>query len=63
MVELLDEIEFLNSVLIAMQEGASDEKRMAMQAIENRIAKKQKIISDFEKEAFKILESEYKEVA
>jgi len=50
MVDVLDEIEFLNSVLITMQEGASDEKRMMMQAIENRIASKQKIMDDFEKE-------------
>ena len=50
MVDILDEVEFLNSVLIAMQEGASDEKRMMMQAIENRIASKQKIMDDFEKE-------------
>ena len=50
MVDVIDEIEFLNSVLIAMQEGASDEKRMMMQAIENRIARKQKIMDDFEKE-------------
>lgn len=50
MVDVLDEVEFLNSVLIAMQEGASDEKRMMMQAIENRIAKKLAIVNDFEKE-------------
>ena len=50
MVDVLEEIEFLNSVLITMQEGASDEKRMMMSAIENRIARKEKIIDDFEKE-------------
>lgn len=50
MVDVLDEVEFLNSVLIAMQEGASDEKRMMMQAIENRIAKKLAVVDDFEKE-------------
>jgi hypothetical protein len=50
MVEILDEISFLESVLIAMQEGASDEKRMMMQAIENRIARKEQIVTDFEKE-------------
>jgi hypothetical protein len=31
-----------------MQEGASDEKRMMMQAIENRISKKLAIVDDFE---------------
>ena len=30
MVDVLDEIEFLKNVLIAMREGASDEKRMAV---------------------------------
>ena len=34
MVDILDEIEFLKNVLIAMREGASDEKRMMMDAIE-----------------------------
>ena len=34
MVDVLDEIEFLKNVLIAMREGASDEKRMMMDAIE-----------------------------
>jgi hypothetical protein len=48
MVDILDEVEFLRSVLIAMQEGASDEKRMMMQAIENRISKKLAIVDDFE---------------
>ena len=34
MVDILDEIGFLKNVLIAMREGASDEKRMMMDAIE-----------------------------
>ena len=50
MNDIFDEINFLESVLIAMEEGASDEKRMMMQAIENRIARKTKIIEEFEKE-------------
>ena len=51
MVDVLDEIEFLNSVLITMQEGASDEKRMMIDAIEKRIAKMESEIDDFEKGA------------
>jgi len=50
MVDVLDEIEFLKSVVIAMQEGASDEKRMMIQAIQNRIVRKQMIMDEFEKE-------------
>ena len=50
MVDVLDEIEFLNSVLITMQEGASDEKRMAVNAVERLLKEKQKIVDDFEKE-------------
>lgn len=50
MVDILDEIDFLKNVLIAMQEGASDEKRMMMNAIENRIKVKEDMVADFEAE-------------
>ena len=50
MVDVLDEIEFLKNVLIAMREGASDEKRMMMDAIENRINRKEGMVADFEAE-------------
>ena len=50
MVDVLDEIGFLKNVLIAMQEGASDEKRMMMNAIENRIKVKEDMVADFEAE-------------
>ena len=50
MVDILDEIDFLKNVLIAMQEGASDEKRMMMDAIENRINRKEGMVADFEAE-------------
>ena len=50
MVDVLDEIEFLKNVLIAMREGASDEKRMMMNAIENRIKVKEDEVADFEAE-------------
>ena len=50
MVDILDEIEFLKNVLIAMREGASDEKRMMMDAIENRIKVKEDMVADFEAE-------------
>ena len=50
MVDVLDEIGFLKNVLIAMREGASDEKRMMMDAIENRINRKEDMVADFEAE-------------
>ena len=50
MVDDLNEIDFLKDVLIAMREGASDEKRMMMNAIENRIKVKEDMVADFEAE-------------
>ena len=50
MVDVIDEIGFLQNVLITMREGASDEKRMMMYAIENRIKVKEDMIADFEAE-------------
>ena len=50
MVDVLDEIEFLKNVLIAMREGASDEKWIMMNAIENRINRKENMVADFEAE-------------
>ena len=50
MVDVLNEIDFLKDVLIAMREGASDEKRMMMNAIENRIKVKEDMVADFESE-------------
>lgn len=51
MVELLEDIEVMQNVLIAMAEGASDEKRMAMYSLEQLIAKKQAVVEEFEKQA------------
>ena len=50
MVDVIRDINILESLLIAMDEGASDEKRMALQSVENLIAEKNEIISAFEKE-------------
>ena len=41
----------LSSVVIAFQEGASDEKRMALYSLENMIATKKAIVEEFEKQA------------
>ena len=50
MVDVIRDINILESLLIAMDEGASDEKRMALQSVENLIAEMKEIISAFEKE-------------
>jgi hypothetical protein len=50
MVEVLEDISVLESLLIAMDEGASDEKRGALNAVESLLAKKKKLVDDFEKE-------------
>jgi len=50
MVEVLEDINVLESLLIAMDEGASDEKRGALSAVESLLAKKKKLVDDFEKE-------------
>ena len=50
MVDVIRDIEVLENLLIAFQEGASDEKRMAVNAVERLLKEKQKILNDFEKE-------------
>ena len=50
MNDVIRDIEFLQEVIIAFTEGASDEKRMMVQMIENRIAKMQNELEIFEKE-------------
>ena len=50
MVDVLHDIEVLENLVIAMTEGASDEKRMALQSVEKLIAEKKAIVTAFEKE-------------
>ena len=50
MVDVIRDIEVLENLLIAFQEGASDEKRMAVNAVERLLKEKQKILNDYEKE-------------
>ena len=50
MTELFAEIETLQDVLIAWEEGASDEKRMARQQLRNMLARKQREAAMFEAE-------------
>ncbi len=48
MVDLLKDIEILESAIIAFTEGASDEKRMSLNSLESLIAEKKSIVKSFE---------------
>ena len=48
MLDILDEIDFLQNVAITMREGASDEKRMMLEAIMRRINRKSAMVEEFE---------------
>ena len=50
MVDVLEDISVLENLLIAMDEGASDEKRMALNSVESLLNRKKQIITEFEKE-------------
>ena len=50
MNDVLNDIEVLENLVIAMNEGASDEKRMAVNAVERLIAQKKAVVEEFEKE-------------
>ena len=50
MNDILDDIENLETAIILIQEGASDEKQMGITMIQNVISQKQKQITDFEKQ-------------
>lgn len=51
MVDVCLDIETIQDVLIAWEEGASDEKRMARQNLRNMLARKQAELAEFEKNA------------
>ena len=50
MNDLLQDIERLESAVINLTEGASDEKRMAIYSLESMIAEKKAVVEQFEKE-------------
>ena len=56
MNELIRDIEFFKEVIIAFTEGASDEKRIMVQRIENRLAWLQDELDAFESIADEELE-------
>ena len=50
MNELIHDIVILESAIINLTEGASDEKRMAVYSLENMIEQKKAIVEQFEAE-------------
>ena len=50
MVDIIRDIEVLENLVIAMNEGASDEKYAALWAVEKLLLEKKDIIREFEKE-------------
>ena len=48
MNDVLNDIEILESAIIAFTEGASDEKRMSLNSLEGLIVEKKSIIKSFE---------------
>ena len=48
MVDLLTDIERLESAVICLTEGASDEKRMAIWSLESMIAEKKAVVEEVE---------------
>ena len=51
MNDLLQDIERLESAVINLTEGASDEKRMAIYSLESMIAEKKAVVEEFEKQS------------
>ena len=50
MIDILNDIETLEQAIIAFNEGASDEKNMALASLEKLLAEKKAIFNAFEKE-------------
>ncbi len=50
MNDLIQDIQRLESAVINLTEGASDEKRMAIYSLESMIAEKKAVVEEFEKE-------------
>ena len=51
MIDVVQDIEILESALISFEEGASDEKRMAIYSLESMLRTKKKILREFESQA------------
>ena len=51
MTDVVFDIETIQNVLIAWEDGASDEKRMARQSLRNMLVRKQAELDEFEQNA------------
>ena len=51
MIDVVQDIEVLENALICFEEGASDEKRMAISSLENLLQRKKKVLREFESQA------------
>jgi len=51
MIDILKDIEVIENVLIALNEGASDEKYAALYSLEKLLLTKKDVLSDFEASA------------
>ena len=51
MIDEIQDIATLENVIIALQEGASDEKRMAIDALERMLERKTRLVEEFEAQA------------
>ena len=50
MNDVLNDIDVLKNAIIALCEGASDEKHMALHSLTRLVEEKEKIVEEFEKE-------------
>ena len=57
MTDLFSDIETIQDVLIAWEEGASDEKRMARQQLRNMLARKQREAAQYETDLEDMMEN------
>ena len=50
MNDVLNDIDVLKNAIVALCEGASDEKHMALHSLTRLVEEKEKIVEEFEKE-------------
>jgi|ETNmetMinimDraft_22_1059887.scaffolds.fasta_scaffold13588_3 hypothetical protein len=50
MQDICHDIDVISSAIMAFQEGASDEKRMALWSLESLLDQKQRVLTAFEEE-------------
>ena len=50
MQSVCHDIDVISNAIIAFQEGASDERRMALWSLESLLEEKQRVLTEFEEE-------------